>query len=164
MIICEVTVMEDLQTQIAPQEDKMTTKQELIDGLNQDLAHEYQAVIAYTVYAAEVAGPFRPALRDFFLEEAADELKHAQMLADKISALGGVPTAEPAPVAQATTPRAMLEAVLAAETETIERYTRRMAQAEEVGELALVAQLHDMIVDETHHKEEVTKLLEGFPG
>ena len=156
--------MEDLQTQIAPQEGKMTTKQELIDGLNQDLAHEYQAVIAYTVYAAEVVGPFRPALRDFFLEEAADELKHAQMLADKISALGGVPTAELAPVAQATTPRAMLEAVLAAETETIERYTRRMAQAEEVGELALVAQLHDMIVDETHHKEEVTKLLEGFPG
>ncbi|MBB6030801.1 bacterioferritin [Oceanithermus desulfurans] len=142
---------------------RMTTKQELIDGLNQDLAHEYQAVIAYTVYAAEVAGPFRPALRDFFLAEAADELKHAQVLADKISALGGVPTAEPAPVAGATTPRAMLEAVLAAETETIERYTRRMAQAEEAGELALVAQLHDMIVDETHHKEEVAKLLEGFP-
>jgi bacterioferritin len=141
----------------------MTTKQELIDGLNQDLAHEYEAVIAYTVYAAEVAGPFRPTLRDFFLEEAADELKHAQLLADKISALGGVPTAKPAPVAQATTPRAMLEAVLAAETETIERYTRRMAQAEELGELALVAQLHDMIVDETHHKEEVAKLLEGFP-
>ncbi|WP_457637131.1 ferritin-like domain-containing protein [Oceanithermus sp.] len=138
-------------------------KERLINGLNQDLAHEYQAVIAYTVYAAEVAGPFRPTLRAFFLEEAADELKHAQMLADKISALGGVPTVEPAPVPQATSPRAMLEAVLAAETETIERYTTRMAQAEEAGELALVAQLHEMIVDEAHHKEEVAKTLEGFP-
>ncbi|WP_457629621.1 ferritin-like domain-containing protein [Oceanithermus sp.] len=141
----------------------MTKIDELIEGLNQDLAHEYQAVIAYTTYAAEVAGPFRPALRDFFLAEAADELKHAQALADKISALGGVPVVEPAPVPQATSARAMLEAVLAAETETIERYTRRMAQGEEAGELALVAQLHDMIVDETHHKEEVAKLLEGFP-
>ncbi len=141
----------------------MTDKQKLIDGLNQDLAHEYQAVIAYTVYAAEVAGPFRPTLRSFFLEEAADELKHAQMLADKISALGGVPTVELQPVPQATSARAMLEAVLAAETETIERYTKRMAQAEEMGELALVAQIHEMIVDETHHKEEVAKMLVGFP-
>lgn len=142
----------------------MTTKHELIEGLNQDLAHEYQAVIAYTTYAAEVSGPFRPALRELFLAEAADELKHAQMLADKISALGGVPTVEPARVPQATSPRAMLEAVLAAETETIERYARRMAQAEEAGELALVAQLHDLIVDETQHKEEVVKLLVGFPS
>jgi len=141
----------------------MTKIDELIEGLNQDLAHEYQAVIAYTNYAAELAGPFRPALRAFFLAEAADELKHAQALADKISALGGVPVVEPAPVPQATSARAMLEAVLEAETETIERYIRRMAQAEEAGELALVAQLHDMIVDETHHKEEVAKLLEGFP-
>ena len=139
------------------------TKQDLINGLNQDLAHEYQAVIAYTAYAAEVTGPFRPQLRDFFLEEAADELKHAQMLADKIAALGGVPTVEPAPVPQATSARTMLEAVLAAETETIERYAVRMAQAEELGELALVAQIHEMIVDETHHKEEVAKMLEGFP-
>ncbi len=141
----------------------MNTKQELIEGLNQDLAHEYQAVIAYTTYAAEVAGPFRPNLRAFFLEEAADELKHAQMLADKISALGGVPTVEPAAVPQATSARAMLEAVLAAETETVERYAGRMAQAEQAGELALAAQIHEMIVDETHHKEEVAKMLEGFP-
>jgi len=142
----------------------MNDIKKLINGLNQDLAHEYQAVIAYTAYAAEVAGPHRPSLRAFFLEEAADELKHAQLLADKISALGGVPTVEPQPVPQATSPRAMLEAVLAVETATIERYTERMAQAEEAGELALVAQLHEMVVDETRHKEEVAKLLEGFPG
>ncbi len=141
----------------------MTNMNKFIAGLNEDLAHEYQAVIAYTVYAAQVTGPFRPALRSFFLAEAADELKHAQMLADKIAALGGVPTVEPAPVPQATSPRAMLEAVLAAETETVARYAERMAQAEELGELALVAELHEMIVDETHHKEEVAKMLEGFP-
>ena len=142
----------------------MNDTQKLIEELNRDLAHEYQAVIAYTVYAAEVAGPHRPALRSFFLAEAADELKHAHMLADKISALGGVPTVEPQPVLQATSPRTMLEAVLAAETATIDRYTKRMAQAEEMGELALVAQLHEMIVDETRHKEEVAKMLVGFPG
>jgi bacterioferritin len=142
----------------------MTDMNKFIAGLNEDLAHEYQAVIAYTAYAAQVTGPFRPALRSFFLAEAADALKHAQMLADKIAALGGVPTVEPAPVPQATSPRAMLEAVLAAETETVARYAERMAQAEELGELALVAELHEMIVDETQHREEVAKMLDGFPG
>ncbi len=139
-------------------------KEKLIQGLNQDLAHEYQAVIAYTTFAARVKGPFRPALRAFFLEEAAEELGHAQFLADKIVALGGTPTASPAPVPEARTPRAMLEAVLEAERETLARYAERMRQAEEFGDLGLAARLHAMIEDETQHMEEVEKLLAGFPG
>ncbi len=135
----------------------------LIQGLNEDLAHEYEAVITYTTFAARVKGPFRPALRAFFLEEAAEELGHAQFLADKIVALGGVPTTQPAAVPQAETPRAMLEAILKAETETLARYAERMRQAEEAGDLGLAAKIHAMIEDETHHKEEVEKLLEGFP-
>ena len=140
------------------------TKEELIKGLNEDLAHEYQAVIAYTTYAARVKGPHRPALREFFLKEAKEELAHAQFLADKIVALGGVPTVEPAPVPPAAGPREMLTAVLEAEDQTIRRYAERMRQAEELGDLGLAARLHAMIEDETEHKEEVEKLLEGFPG
>ncbi len=139
-------------------------KQELIQALNQDLAHEYQAVIAYTTFAARVKGPHRPALRAFFLAEAKEELAHAQFLADKIVALGGVPTARPAPVPEAGTPREMLQAVLQAETETLARYAERMRQAEELGDLGLAARIHAMIEDETEHREEVEKLLEGFPG
>ena len=139
-------------------------RETLIQGLNEDLAHEYEAVITYTTFAARVKGPFRPALRAFFLEEAKEELGHAQFLADKIVALGGVPTTRPAAVPEAETPRAMLEAVLKAESETLSRYARRMREAEEFGDLGLAAKLHAMIEDETHHKEEVEKVLAGFPG
>ena len=42
------------------------TKEELIKGLNEDLAGEYQAVIMYVTYAASVMGPHRPMLKGFF--------------------------------------------------------------------------------------------------
>ena len=70
-------------------------KETLIQGLNQDLAHEYQAIIQYVTYAATVSGIHRGELKEFFLAEIQDELRHAQFLADKIAALGGKPTTQP---------------------------------------------------------------------
>ena len=72
--------------------------QELIDGLNQDLRGEFQAVIMYRLYASMVQGPYRQELRAFFANEIPEELAHAQILADKIAAMGGTPAAEAAPV------------------------------------------------------------------
>ena len=65
--------------------------QTLIDGLNEDLANEYAAVIQYRTYASAVSGPYCQELRQFFTTEIGDELGHAQMLADKIISLGGSP-------------------------------------------------------------------------
>jgi bacterioferritin len=66
----------------------MSDVSELIDGLNEDLAAEYQAVIMYRTYAALVSGPWRQELRGFFESEIPDELGHAAFLADKIVAPG----------------------------------------------------------------------------
>ncbi|MEF8794819.1 MAG: ferritin-like domain-containing protein [Salinivenus sp.] len=131
----------------------------LVDGLNTDLAHEYQAILMYNSYAAMVYGMHRPTLKQFFETELPEELTHAQLLADKITALGGTPTTEPAPITLATEPKAMLNQVLDAEAETIERYVERRQQAEEAGEYGLVTELDDIIRDETEHKEETEKLL-----
>ncbi|NQD68962.1 ferritin-like domain-containing protein, partial [Bacillus haikouensis] len=73
-------------------------KKELIDGLNEDLANEYAAVILYTTYAAVVSGLYRQVLKPFFEEEIPDEQGHALYLAEKIKTLGGDPTTTPAPV------------------------------------------------------------------
>lgn len=135
---------------------------ELLDGLNQDLAAEYQAVIMYRTYATLVTGPYRGELRAFFEKEIPDELGHAAMLADKIVALGGKPTVTPAPVPVTTDNREMLENALRAEVETIERYTRRIEQAEKAGELSLRVQLEDFIVDETTHRDEIRRMLVGW--
>ena len=68
------------------------TKDELVKGLNEDLAGEFQAVIMYVTYAATVTGPHRPMLKQFFEGEIPEELGHAQFLAEKISSYGGTPT------------------------------------------------------------------------
>ena len=138
------------------------SKEDLIRGLNEDLSHEYQAVIMYTTYASMVTGMHRPTLKTLFETEVAEELAHAQLLAEKITALGGKPTTQPADVVYHTTPREMLEEVLNAETETIKRYVRRREQAEAFSDFGLAVDLDDIIRDETGHKEETEKLLRGI--
>ena len=137
----------------------MSDVKDLIDGLNEDLAAEYQAVILYRTYAALVTGPNRQELRDFFETEIPDELGHAALLADKIVALGGTPTVVPAPVPMAKNNREMLENALQGEVDTIERYTRRIEQAEAAGELAIKIQLEDLIVDESNHRDTIRRML-----
>lgn len=134
----------------------------LIDALNEDLANELQAVIMYTVYSAKVSGPWRPQLVQFMQTEIADELLHAQFLADKIVALGGEPVTTPVAVPKAMTAREMLQAIAEAEQKAVAGYTRRAEMAEEFGDKALVVQLEDMIRDEQGHMEETLKLLKNW--
>lgn len=133
--------------------------QPLIDALNEDLAHELSAIIQYMTYAAKVSGPSRPELRAFFEAEIPDETMHAQYLAAKIVAMGGEPTTTPRPVPQAETAKAMLEAVLAAETDAHNRYAQRAAQAEQLGMKGLQVQLEDMARDESEHRDETSRIL-----
>jgi len=137
----------------------MSDVQELIDGLNEDLAAEYQAVVMYRTYASLVTGPYRQELRGFFEQEIPDELGHAALLADKVVALGGVPAVSVPPVPIAKDNREMLENALQAEMDTIERYTRRIQQAEAVGELSIKIQLEDLIVDESDHRDTIRRML-----
>lgn len=139
-------------------------RQALIEGLNTDLAAEYQAVITYLLYSKMVNGPLRLELAKFFESEIQDELGHAALLAHKIVALGGEPTTKPAPVQLSKDNREMLEIALKAETETIARYTTRIEQAEAAGELGLKVDLEDLVSDETQHKEDIEQILSGWKG
>lgn len=137
----------------------MSDVQELIEGLNEDLAAEYQAVVMYRTYASLVTGPYRQELKGFFESEIPDELGHAAFLADKVVALGGVPTTRVPEVPIVRSNREMLEIALQAEVDTIERYTRRIDQAEKVGEISVKVQLEDLIVDESHHRDDIRRML-----
>jgi bacterioferritin len=138
-------------------------RRELIDGLNKDLMGEFQAVIMYRLYASMVQGPYRQELRQFFANEIPEELTHAQLLADKIAALGGTPASTPAPVKVVAEAKAMLEAALEAEVETIGRYVERRKQAEECGEHGLAAEFDQIISDETRHRDELRQMLARWP-
>jgi bacterioferritin len=134
----------------------------LIDGLNHDLAGEYQAILMYIQYSAKLTGPYRRELRSLFQAEIADEQGHAQFLADKIASLGGEPTTTPRPVASADQPRDMLEQALTAEKQAIVDYCDRVRQAATLGEIGLKVGLENQVADETRHKEEIERIVLGW--
>ena len=136
---------------------------ELLEGLNEDLRGEFQAIIMYRLYASMVQGPYRQELRQFFANEIPEELSHAEILADKIAAMGGTPAAEPAKVPVVSEAKAMLQAALDAEVSTIARYVKRRAQAEAIGEHGLAVQFDDIIADETNHRDELKQMLARWP-
>jgi bacterioferritin len=138
-------------------------KNRLLEGLNQDLQGEFQAIIMYRLYASMVQGPYRQELRTFFANEIPGELTHAQILADKISAMGGTPAAAPTPVLVVTDAKAMLEVALKAEIEGLARYIKRRSQAEAAGEHGLAAELDTIIADESNHRDELRQMLARWP-
>jgi bacterioferritin len=138
-------------------------RKQLLEGLNEDLRGEFQAIIMYRLYASMVQGPYRQELRTFFANEIPEELTHAQILADKIAALGGTPAAVAAPVAVVSEAKAMLEAALKAELETIERYVKRRRQAEAAGEYGLAVEFDTLIADESNHRDELRQMLARWP-
>jgi bacterioferritin len=138
-------------------------KRQLLEGLNEDLRGEFQAIIMYRLYASMVQGPYRQELRTFFANEIPEELAHAQVLADKIAALGGTPAATAAPVTVVPEAKAMLEVALKAEVETIDRYVTRRAQAEAAGEYGLASEFDTIIADESTHRDELRQMLARWP-
>ncbi len=146
-----------------PRASTSSDRQALIEGLNHDLAGEYQAILMYTHYSAKLTGPYRRELRALFRAGVADELGHAQFLADKVAALGGEPATCPRPVPPAGWPREMLAQALAAETRAVADYGERVRQAEGFGDVGLRVGLENLVADETRHKEELERILAGWP-
>lgn len=139
------------------------SRKKLVDGLNEDLRAEFQAIIMYRLFASMVQGPYRQELRTFFANEIPEELLHAQLLADKISALGGTPAADPAPVKVVSDAKAMLEVALEAEVATIARYITRRKQAEAAGEPGLATEIDTLLADESKHRDELRQMLARWP-
>jgi len=132
---------------------------ELIDDLNQDLAREYQAIIAYTVYSSVITGAQWMKIAAELKLHAAEELQHALIIADQIDYLGGSPTATPKPVKLSKKPEDMIRFDLENETETIKNYRRRVKQAEVLGHFALAEQLRKIIAQEQEHQHDLATAL-----
>lgn len=68
---------------------------QLIKKLNQALADEWLAYYQYWIGAKIAVGPMRGAVVAELIEHANDELRHADMLVERILQLGGSPIIEP---------------------------------------------------------------------
>lgn len=140
-------------------QDRKKKIEELIDALNQDLAREYQAIIAYTVYSNVLKGAQWMSIANELKLHAAQELQHALTIADQIDYLGGMPTNTPKPVKLSEKPEEMIRFDLDNETETIKNYRQRVRQAEEVGHYALAEALRKIIGQEQEHQHDLATAL-----
>lgn len=68
---------------------------ELIALLNKAYADEWLAYYQYWIGAKVVKGPMKEAVIAELTQHAADELRHADMLAQRIIQLGGIPITKP---------------------------------------------------------------------
>jgi bacterioferritin len=131
-----------------------------IDLLNEDLQTEYQSVVQYVQHAALITGPEYLPIVDELKEHLGQELAHAQVLAEQISFLGGRPTTVVAETPPWSDSKAALEADLRLETDQLERYRQRFAQANELG-LADVAEALRPLLEQT---QEHVRDLQGSLG
>jgi bacterioferritin len=149
---------------VAPTESTKVTRETLIKKLNEDLAREYQAIIAYVVYSQVLKGAEYMAIAEELKKHAGEELQHALTIAKQIDYLGGMPIVTPLPVKQSDDAREMLRADLENENATVRAYRERVVQCEALQEYALAEEIREILRQEQEHQIDLaTALGEDVP-
>jgi bacterioferritin len=144
--------------------DKALTRQQLSELLNEDLAREHQAIIAYVVYSQVIKGAQYMSIAAELEKHAKQELDHALIIAKQIDYLGGTPTITPKTVKVSDKAEDMLRFDLQNENETIRNYRERVRQCEALGEYAMAEHIREILVNEQEHQIDLaTALGEGIP-
>jgi bacterioferritin len=153
-------------TQTAPQTKRagqpaagQVTREQLIGLLNEDLAREYQAIIAYVIYSQVLKGPEYMNIADQLQLHAQQELAHALIISKNIDYLGGMPTPVPKPVRTSESAVEMLQFDLDNENETVRNYRERVRQCEALGEYAIGEQIRGILVQEQDHQIDLATAL-----
>src|SRR5450432_3850510 len=102
------------------------SRERLAELLNEDLAREYQAIIAYIVYSQVLKGAAYMSIAKELEKHAGEELRHAITIAKQIDYLGGDPVVTPVPVKTSDKATDMLRFDLQNESTTIKNYRERV--------------------------------------
>jgi bacterioferritin len=135
------------------------TRKEMIRLLNEDLAREYQAIIAYVVYSQIIKGAQYQNIAGELEKHAGEELHHAILIAKQIDYLNGTPVVTPKVVKMSDEATDMLRFDLENERVTILNYRERIRQAEAMGEFGLSEVLREISVQEQEHLTDLATAL-----
>jgi len=135
------------------------TRPRLIELLNEDLAREYQAIIAYVVYSQVLKGAEYMNIADQLELHAKQELDHALTISRQIDYLGGMPTVTPKSVKTSNKAKDMLRFDLDNENETVRNYRERIRQCEALGEFAMAEQIRQILTQEQDHQIDLATAL-----
>jgi bacterioferritin len=136
-----------------------TSREGLVESLNDDLAREYQAIISYVVYSQVLKGAQYMNIAAELEKHAHEELSHALIIAKQIDYLGGAPATQPKEVRTSEQAKEMLRFDLENETETIRNYRLRVRQCEELGEYAMAEHIREILMQEQEHQIDLATAL-----
>ena len=128
------------------------TREQLVALLNEDLAREYQAIIAYVNYSQVLKGAAYMNIAAELEVHAGEELAHALILSNQIDYMGGMPTVIPKPVKTSEKAEEMLRFDLENENETIRNYRVRIRQCDQLGEYATAEHIREILLQEQDHQ------------
>lgn len=135
------------------------TRDRLAELLNEDLAREYQAIIAYVVYSQVLKGAEYMDIADQLELHAKQELDHALIISRQIDYLGKMPSVTPKPVRTSKDAKEMLRFDLDNENETVRNYRDRIRQCEALGEFAMAEQIRKILMQEQDHQIDLATAL-----
>lgn len=129
----------------------------VVDALNKLLSLEWAGSIQYLQHSFLVHGLWREAYKGFFESRAQECRDHARKLGEKIVALGGLPTVEPALIKQSRDLEEMLRQDLQLEKTALAAYMEALKMVNE--DVALRTMMEAFVGDETAGVEELEKAL-----
>ena len=145
----------------------------LLDMLNKAFADEWLAYYQYWLGSKVVKGPMKEAAITELMEHAADELRHADMLAARIMQLGGTPVSEPKKWYDLTNcgyeapgdpfVKTVLEQNIKGEQCAIGVYKSLLEKTMKKDPITYNIVLQ-ILQDEVEHEEDLQSLLEDFEG
>jgi bacterioferritin len=133
---------------------------ELLKMLNEAIAMEMQVSIQYMWQHVLWRGPTHFAVSEAFKEIAIEEMKHAEMIAERLYYLGEKPTTKPSPITIGENLKEMVTLDMKAEEGAIAFYKKIIKKAREEGDETTAFLFVQILEDEEEHHDHFQSLLD----
>ncbi len=132
----------------------------LLAKLNVAIAREIQVSIQYMWQHVQWGGVKGFAVQDKLKSIAIEEMKHAEVIAERLYYLGGIPTTKPSPIFVGETLKEMIEQDAKNEEGAIKLYQEIITTARKEGDETTNRLFREILQDEEDHHDTFTTLLE----
>ena len=134
-----------------PKDNQKKNNPNLIEMLNKALAGELQGIIQYMWQHITMVGKESASIAPILKKISIDEMKHAEMIAERLNYLGGEPITKPAPIKVGHGFEEMLHEDAKAEEDTIAFYKEIIAKADSEKDYVTKLLFANILTDEEKH-------------
>lgn len=138
-------------------------REKIIKALNIDIGLEIGAIIQYLSHHYTAEGMESPTIIELFEETAKDEMKHMEVLSQRVNYLGGMPSVKPAPMKTGGSLKKMIKDDLEGEYTAIKTYKSHIKMCQEIGDTTTRLMLEQILTDEERHADTWETILAKRP-